>query len=205
MSNRRVTVLLPLLCACLAQPPPAGESAVDAGTPDAAAEDPPEADQLLDNENFERGADGWQIGGDAMIGDGDTLGVSFTAASGDVFAQVGRKNSSQNSISQLVTVPDWAAGLRLTGQHCFDTEDEDETRDDVLTILLLDGEGGELETLLDMSNAEIGAICDWTGFTLIPAASHAGEQIQISMTASSDSEGLTAFWFDDLHLTASPE
>ena len=202
-----MAALVPLaLGACLAEPPPPEPfddtvPAADGGPP----ADAPTADQLLANRDFEGGADGWQITGNAMIGDPEALGVSIDAASGAIFAQVGRKNSTVNGIRQLVTVPEWVATLRLSGQHCFDSDDEDASRDDELTVLILDANGVELETLLSASNAELGAICNWTWFEVVAADSHAGEEIQLSLVASSDEADVTAFWFDDLQLVASPE
>lgn len=203
-------VLLAALAGCLAEPPPAAEQAgatADAGdaTDDAAPGDGPVASQLLDNENFERGTDGWVIDGTAMIGDPDQLGVSFTAASGDGFAQVGREDNDVNGIVQLVTVPAWATALSLTGQRCFTTEDSDPTRDDLMSIFLRDSGGEVLETLFTVSNAEVGTVCNWTTFDLPVASSHAGEQIQLALIAETDATELTAFWFDDLHLVASTE
>lgn len=162
----------------------------------------PGEQQLLANPDFEEGAAGWQIDGDAAIGDSTDLGVSIIAASGREFAQVGRKNSSNNGIAQAVTVPDGTVLLRLTGQRCFDSDDDDGSRDDVVNIFLLDSEGNQLETLLDSSNAEIGAVCTWTGFAAVAASSHAGEEIQLAIVSESDGSDVTAFWFDDLRLIA---
>lgn len=209
--------LVPLatLAACLAEPPPAPPGADqpdadagpagDAGGDAAPPRDAPIADQLLDNENFERGTEGWTIDGNAMIGDADALGVTMSAASGEFFAQVGRKDSVVNGISQAVAIPPWAGSLVLTGQRCFTTDEDDSTRDDVLWIRLLDADGTTLETLFTTSNAEVDVVCSWTELSLVPAESHAGETIQIQLEASADSEDVTAFWFDDLRLVASPD
>jgi hypothetical protein len=214
MSRRHLTALVPLasLAACLAGPAPARDDALarDGAPTDTSADveagDAQPADQqLLANPDFEGGMDGWLLEGTAMIGEPAELGVSFQAASGDVFAQVGRRDSVQNGISQALTVPAWATSLRLSGQHCFVTNDSDTTRDDVVSLFLLDAEGVELETLLTASNAEIGGICNWTGFSLTAAASHAGEEIQIALVATADGSEVTAFWFDDLELVASAE
>jgi hypothetical protein len=196
-----LALLAPSLAACLSQPP--GATAADAAPADGAP--PPGDQQLLANPDFEEGEAGWTIEGSAAIGDPDSLMVSIAAASGTRFAQTGRKNLAVDGIRQVVAVPAWAAALRLDGQRCFDTEDQDLSPDDVVRVVLLDAGGAELEVLLSASNAEIGAVCSWSGFAATAAESHAGETVQLAIRSQSDGADLTAFWFDDLRLLAARE
>lgn len=190
-----------LLPACLSQPP--GATAADAAAADAAP--PPGEEQLLANPDFEDGAAGWTLDGSAAIGDPDALMVEIAAASGTQFAQIGRQNLAIDGIRQPIAVPAWAASLRLEGQRCFDTDDQDPSPDDVVRVLLLDAGGQELEILLSVSNAEIGGVCSWSGFAAPAADSHAGEAIQLAIRSQSDDADVTAFWFDDLRLVVAPE
>jgi len=187
---------------CLRAPPDA-VSETDGGTLDSA--DAATARQLLADPDFEDRALDWTLEGNALIGTEDDLAIAFPPASGEVLAQLGRANDAvADRLRQAVTVPPWATALTLAGQRCFVSDDTDPTADDVLGIALEDRDGNVLEQVYTTSNTEIGGQCQWESFSLPAEAAHAGEDIVLTLTASTDELLPSVFWFDDLSLIATP-
>src|SRR5262245_35898107 len=160
----------------------------DAGaTADSTAPDATTGQQLLVDPDFEDRALDWTIEGNALIGTEQDLATSFAPASGDVLAQLGRANDAlADRLRQAVTVPPWATALALSGQRCFATDDTDTTADDLMTITLEDRDGVTLEELYFTSNAQVGSQCHWEAFSLPAETAHAGEDLVLTLTASTD-------------------
>jgi hypothetical protein len=191
-----------LAVGCFRAPPEALSETDAAAPPDPA--DAAIARQLLADPDFEERALDWTLEGNAVIGTEDDLAIDFPPASGELLAQLGRANDAVDRLRQAVTVPPWAAALTLAGQRCFVSDDTDPTADDVLSIALEDRDGNVLEQVYATNNADVGALCQWESFSLPAEGAHAGEDIVLTLTASTDALLPSVFWFDDLSLVATP-
>jgi len=101
-----------------------------------------------------------------------------------------------------VAVPASATALRLRGYRCFATQEITATPWDTLVVTLQTTGGATLETLETWSNADGGAVCSWSDFTLTAASARAGQTVRLHLQGTTDFSNITSFWVDTLVLEA---
>ena len=182
------------LAACLEAPPSSGDGGGE-GDGDGPV-------QLLSNPSFEDGVAGWNIDGSVEVSTTDDLSLP-PAESGSRVAVLGRADDDIDSIDQVVTVPDWAQVLEVSGTRCFTTGEGAEDVYDELWIYFESLDGSDVEDVMEASNQDASATCAWTAFNFATAA-HAGEQLRYVVEVWMDEAVPTSFALDDLTLTAYP-
>lgn len=185
-----------------------GAPAVDAPPPPPDAEPPPPPPppdacvpawtQLLANPGFESGAAGWSQTGSVIT---DEAAMPIPAQAGTWAAWLAGANSTDDRLSQEVTVPASATALRVRGWQCFVTADL-AGDDDHFTAELRSAGGTTLETLHAVGNLGVGTVCGWTELEWNAAAAHAGETIQLFFRGTTDGSYPTSFYLDSLALEA---
>jgi hypothetical protein len=155
-------------------------------------------ENLLDNGNFDSGAVGWDQMGVVIF---QQAMVPLLVHSGSHLAWFGGVNSNVRQLSQLVTVPTDAIGMRLLGVRCFVTEEVGGAAD-FFDIELRNTSGIRVETFSSYSNVDASATCTWMGFERNATAAYAGQMLELRMTSSTDSSTVTSFFLDTLALQA---
>lgn len=187
--------------------PDGGLEIIDAATGDPDA-DPGCTDMTIDllaNGDFEAGPTTWVEVTNGALGlvREEGAGLPFDAASGSWAAVIGGFNNATIEMTQTITIPAGATPTRLTGSGCWVTEEAVGTMFDFLTIEARDAAGTTvLETLLDISNADAEATCDWTPFEVAITMLAADSSAQIHFATTTDGASVTTFAFDDLALVA---
>lgn len=127
--------------------------------------------------------------------------MPFAPQSPPSAAMFGATNNADDVLTQTVTVPAAATGLRLRGWRCNVTTDMTAGADTFRVTVETPG-GAVLETLQDISNADVAATCAWQPFTWDAAAAHAGAPIVLRFRGRTSATFLTRFVVDTLALEA---
>lgn len=114
-------------------------------------------------------------------------------------AMFGATNNANDVLTQTVTIPAAATGLRLRGWQCNVTTDATAGAD-TFAVTLETPAGVVVETLSSISNATVAATCAWQPFTWTAIAPHAGEQLVLRFRGRTNAGFLTRFVVDTLAL-----
>ena len=114
-------------------------------------------------------------------------------------AMFGAANNANDVLTQAVTIPAAATGLRLRGWQCHVTTDATAGADTFQVTVETAG-GVVLETLASLSNADVAATCAWQPFTWTATAPHAGDQVVLRLRGRTSAGFLTRFVVDTLAL-----
>lgn len=180
----------------------AADAAVDADPgPDACVDS---ALNLLVNGDFEAGEGNWtaMTNGALPIIRELGAGLPFNPNDGTWASIFGGVNNAQLSLSQTVAVPNDAMLTRVTFSRCWVTEELMGALD-TLTLELINANGGAvLQTLLDISNEDAEATCEWTAVEIAIDPTPA-TALELRFTAATDGATATTFAFDSLAVEAS--
>ena len=114
-------------------------------------------------------------------------------------ALFGATNNANDVLTQTVTIPAVATGLRLRGWQCNVTTDATAGAD-TFAVTLETPAGVVLETLSSISNANVAASCAWQPFTWTAITPHAGAQLVLRFRGRTNAGSLTRFVVDTLAL-----
>jgi hypothetical protein len=194
-----------------APPPPPIDAAVhlpDAAVPrpDAATGCTPTTTNLLQNANFDTGPGAmWtEVGGAGELILAGTALQSHAAHSGTYAAWLGGYNSGDDQLTQTVTVPANATGLRFKGQRWVESAEVGSTVYDKLTFEILAATG---ETVLEsiggspvFTNAT--TTTTWTAFDFPVTGNYAGQTVRLRLRALTDILNSSSFFIDTIALEA---
>ncbi len=130
-------------------------------------------------------------------------GAQLPAQSGAYLAWLGGVDSETHRLWQDVAVPSSATRLKLTGYRWISTEEPVDIGYDAVTIELRTPSGDLLESLVVWTNVDHTG--GWYGFELNAGEAHAGETVRLELTAVTDSNNKTSFFFDTLALVAADD
>ena len=108
--------------------------------------------------------------------------------------------NADDDMYQEVTVPATATALRLTGFYEVRTQELLPIPFDLADITLENSSGTVLESVLSLDNA--AATTAWTAIDFAFPTVHAGQTVRLRLASSSDTSGVTNFFFDSLDLVA---
>jgi hypothetical protein len=125
--------------------------------------------------------------------------MPFAPQSPPQAAEFGATNNADDVLTQTVTIPAAATGLRLRGWQCHVTSDPTAGAD-TFTVTLTTPGGAPVETLQSISNADVMGVCAWLPFEWNAAAPHAGETLVLRLRGRTSATFLTRFVVDTLAL-----
>ncbi|HVV85102.1 MAG TPA: hypothetical protein VHE35_18685, partial [Kofleriaceae bacterium] len=174
------------------------DAAVDAATdaPTDACE--PTWNDLLVNPAFDTGVAPWTQSSTIIR---TAAQMPFAPQSPPSAVEFGVTNNADDVLTQTVTIPADATALRLRGWHCDVTTDLTAGSDTFVVTLETPG-GAVLETLHDISNANVGMVCAWETFEWDALLPHAGETLVLRFHGRTNAGFLTRFVVDSLALEA---
>jgi hypothetical protein len=153
---------------------------------------------ILGNGDFENGVAPWT---QAPIIIRTAAQMPFAPQAGTNAALFGVSNNGNGLLTQSVVIPAAAQGLRMSGFHCFVTEDLSSDADRMV-VTLENGGGAVVESLLNVTNSSVAATCAWTQFTWVATSAHAGETLLLRLRGTTNATLLTRFAFDGLAMEA---
>lgn len=160
----------------------------------------PRYGELLVNGDFDAGAStGWTATRSNSIATDPIIRYYY---SGDYVAELGEYNNNQDQLYQTICLPSSLSNATLSYLWLVLTNEASSTNIyDTLEINLRDANGNYLQTLQTLTNLDKTPSWKVTSLNL---SGYAGQTIQISFEASTDSSLETWFWLNNVSLVASP-
>jgi hypothetical protein len=188
---------------CVQGAPPPGE-------PDAMPAACAEADRrwqpILANGNFEAGVEGWvttPAGFNPIRMEG--AGLPVTTDDGSWAALLGQDDGADQVMSQVVTIPEGTSRVRLSGQRCFATNEDDATMEFDHLYAQLGPSGTELPAPVEIiawSNRDGAESCGWSRFDREIAVPSLPAATPFRLVSDLDVGNITTFYLDALVLEA---
>ena len=145
---------------------------------------------LVQNGDFERGADGWSARTTNKRALVSNVQVHGGSQSGDLCGY----NNCAESLAQTISIPAGAKSVRLS-YYTYITTQETRHSFDFLTVELRDAGGKQLGTIQRLSDGDPAGAWRQTSFDL---SGYAGQTLQLVFSATSGRVAPTEFFVDDV-------
>ena len=133
----------------------------------------------------------------------NTQQIGLSPTSGQNAACFGIANSSNQKLSQTITLPFATTRIRLIGQRCFITDEVGDRTADIFTVELRDPRTSlPIATLASFSNLDARPVCSWERFEASAVITDESELAMLYMESQLDSQYVTSFFLDRLALEA---
>ncbi len=136
----------------------------------------------------------------SAILDSSSIPAPIPTHNGSWKAWLGGNDLIQESVWQTMTVPAFTTGLQLVFWRRVSTQEPSPLTNDRLDVQIRDNSGTPLETLDTLWDGDAGTV--WAQHTLAPVGNYAGQTIQITFIARTDSTNPTSFFIDDVSIQA---
>jgi hypothetical protein len=152
---------------------------------------------VLLNGGFESGdfAD-WDSGNMWTMAEYEPEITSDVAHAGEFSAWLGGYSDASDIVLQSVVIPTQVRRAMLSFWWMMETEEEEHPYD-FMTVKILDADGEELATLLELSD---GDRADEWSFYYLDLSRYAGREVQMSFEVTGDENNITSFYLDDVRV-----